>query len=278
MLEAFLSRSASLVVAALAAAAPIGSLAAQGGGGGAGGGGFQGAPPRNLQVLPKNLTRAEVTARMRLIAAALGVRCEHCHVITTGPDGREQNDFAADDKDTKKTAREMMRMVNDINNQYLATIMGRALGEREQVSCENCHHGLLKPGTIRAAMLDAVAAKDADSAVALYRDLRARYYGRASYDFGENALLLLVPQNGPLPLPRPAAVALLKLNLEFYPKSVPTLAALAQQLVATGDTAGAVDAVTKAVAIDSTNPQLRNFLNRLRGQRAPAPAPRGDLR
>src|SRR5262249_47102880 len=80
-------------------------------------GGFQGAPPKNLQVLPKDLTREEVVGRMRLIAASLGVRCEFCHVRTTGPDGRQIDDDASDDKDTKKTAREMMKMVNAINDQ-----------------------------------------------------------------------------------------------------------------------------------------------------------------
>src|ERR1041385_1184751 len=99
------------LAAALAATLLPATLAAQGFG--------QGPPPKNLQVLPKDMTRQEVVARMRLIATGLGVRCEYCHVSTTGPDGREQNDFAADDKDTKKTARGMLKMVNDINDKYL---------------------------------------------------------------------------------------------------------------------------------------------------------------
>jgi tetratricopeptide (TPR) repeat protein len=245
----------TLTLAALSTALP-GLLAAQGGG-------FQGPPPKNLQVLPKDMTRPEVVARMRLIATALGVRCEYCHVQTTGPDGREQTDHASDDKDTKKTAREMMRMVNDINDKYLIAGMGRTLTERQRVSCETCHHGLAKPRTIQAALLEAIEAKGADSAIALYRDLRSRYYGRAAYDFGEQAIPLMLP----MPDQRPALIALLKLNLEFYPQSAPTYQALAQVSLQAGDTAAALDALNKAIAIAPNGRQLQGILARLKGTR-----------
>lgn len=228
-----------------------------------GGGGFPGAPPKNLQVLPKDLSRAEVTARMRLVAMSLGVRCEFCHVSTTGPDGREQNDFAADDKENKKTAREMMKMVNDINEKYLIAGMGRTLSDRQRVSCETCHHGLSKPRTIQAALLDAVDAKGPDSAVALYRDLRTRYYGRAAYDFGEMPLADMAR----LPNQREASVALLKLNLEFYPQSIPTLTGLAQVYLRAADTANALDALNKAAAAAPDDPQVKGMLARLKGGR-----------
>jgi len=231
------------------------------------GGGFQGPPPKNLQVLPKDLSRNEVVARMRVIALSLGVRCEYCHVSTTGPDGREQNDFAADDKDTKKTARAMLRMVNDINDQYLIATMGRTLSDRHRVTCETCHHGLAKPRTIQAEMLDAIDAKGADSAIALYRDLRTRYLNRGSYDFSELPLADL----GRLTTQRPAVLALLKLNLEFYPQSVPTFTALAQQALQGGDTAAALDALNKASAIAPDNPQVRGMLARLKGAQPPPP-------
>src|SRR5690349_12663013 len=60
-------------VAFVAICAPI-VLAAPGGGQGRGG-----EPPKNLQVLPKDMPRNQVTALMRTFTAALGVRCEHCH-------------------------------------------------------------------------------------------------------------------------------------------------------------------------------------------------------
>jgi tetratricopeptide (TPR) repeat protein len=225
----------------------------------------QGPPPKNLQVLPKDLTRAEVVARMRGIAVALGVRCEYCHVSTTGPDGREQNDFAADDKETKKIARGMLRMVNDVNDKYLIGDMGRTLPDRHRVSCETCHHGLAKPRTIQAELIDALEAKNADSAVGLYRDLRTRYYGRAAYDFGEMAIPFEAPQVAQMPNQRPAAIQLLKLNLEFYPQSVLTLTNLAQIYVQAGDTVSALDALTKAAAIAPDDRQVKGMLARLKG-------------
>lgn len=247
----------SVALATLSGALVPGLLLAQG---------FQqGPPPKNLQVLPKDLTRAEVVARMRGIAAALGVRCEYCHVSTTGPDGREQNDFAADDKDTKKVARGMLRMVADINDKYLIGDMGRTLSDRHRVSCETCHHGLAKPRTIQAELIDALEAKNADSAVALYRDLRTRYYGRASYDFGELAIPFAAPQVAQMANQRPAAIQLLKLNLEFYPQSVPTLTGLAQIYLQAADTAAALAALTRAAAIAPDDRQVKGMLARLKG-------------
>jgi predicted Zn-dependent protease len=243
------------LAAALAATLLPATLAAQGFG--------QGPPPKNLQVLPKDMTRQEVVARMRLIATGLGVRCEYCHVSTTGPDGREQNDFAADDKDTKKTARGMLKMVNDINEKYLKELRPD-LAPLHQVTCETCHHGLAKPRTIQVEMIDAVNAKGADSAIALYKDLRTRYYGRSSYDFGELPLTLAAQQIALTdPEKRPAALALLKLNLELNPQSVPTLTTMAQMSLAGGDTAAARDALKKATALAPDDPQVKRMLSRL---------------
>lgn len=84
--------------------------------------------PKNLQVLPKDSSRAEVVATMRTIAASLGVKCSFCHV---------QGDFAKDDKDTKKTARRMLRMVDAINTQNF--------DGRHEVSCYTCHRGAIHP-------------------------------------------------------------------------------------------------------------------------------------
>src|SRR6476661_8933507 len=70
-------------------------------------------PAKNLQVLPKEWTNAQVLPVMREIAAALGTECGHCHVWT-GP-GAPGNDFTLDTKPEKTKARVMMRMVQNIN-------------------------------------------------------------------------------------------------------------------------------------------------------------------
>ncbi len=260
----------TLLALTLVATAPA-ALLAQGGRGG-------GEPPKNLQVLPKDMPRNQVTALMRQFTMALGVRCEHCHTEDPaaaaaaasapaggrgGRGGGPQLDYALDDKENKKVARDMLKMVMDINGKYLPTT-GRTLNDLNRVTCETCHHGLAKPRTLRAAMTEAVTAKGADSAIALYRALRLRYYGAAAYDFSEMSLSETGNQLATVPDNRKAAIAILKLNLEFFPQSIPTLQNLANVSIQAGDTAGAVDALNKALAIQPDNNQLRNLLQRIK--------------
>ena len=279
-----LRRVSFVALAALAVVsvvAPPALLSAQGGRGG-------GEPPKNLQVLPKDMPRQQVTQIMNQFTAALGVRCEHCHALAAAPAGGAAPvapaggppggggagggggrggpplDYSLDTKEEKKIAREMIKMVADINSKYLP-LTGRTIGERNRVSCETCHHGVTKPRTLRAALAEAVEAKGPDSATALYRDLRTRYYGAAAYDFSENALNAAaneLARNNQ----RPAALALVKLNLEFYEKSGPTYNNLANFLVQGGDTTGAIDALKKGLAAAPGNQQLTNMLTRLGGK------------
>lgn len=104
----------------------------QGGRGGRGRGAP--APPQNLQVLPAD---TNVRMVMQGVAAALGVECTYCHV---------QGDFASDDMATKQTARQMMRMVQAINTQYLADLPSHEAGEETaEVTCNTCHRGSTHP-------------------------------------------------------------------------------------------------------------------------------------
>src|SRR2546423_14283390 len=69
----------------------------------------------NVKVIPKNTPVMQVVGMMRNFAGGLGVRCQFCHV---GQEGMPlaQFDFAKDEKRTKLTARQMMRMVEEINH------------------------------------------------------------------------------------------------------------------------------------------------------------------
>src|SRR5436305_84691 len=79
---------------------------------------------------------------------------------------------------------------------------------------------LLVPST------SANAAQRDGAAVALYRDLRQKYYGGQAYDFRESVLRSLAQQA--LAANKPDdALAFLRLNLEFYPGSVGSYLALA---------------------------------------------------
>lgn len=135
----------------------------------------------NLQVLPKDISRADLQSTMRGFAFALNVRCEYCHVEKTG--GKKSGlDFAADDKDTKKTARVMLQMVAAINHDYISKVPKTPA---IQVQCVTCHHGLTEPRTLNSVLAEAVDQKGIDAAVALYHELRQKYYGTGQYDFGE---------------------------------------------------------------------------------------------
>jgi hypothetical protein len=84
-------------------------------------------PPKNIQVL-KDVPPDQLMLTMQYIAASLGVQCNYCHV-------QGQNDL--DDKDTKKTARDMMKMVDKLNATFF--------DGKPRVSCASCHNGRSKP-------------------------------------------------------------------------------------------------------------------------------------
>src|SRR5215813_11055606 len=88
------------------------TVAAQGQREGRGGGGG-GAPPVNLQILPKDWTRQQVVQVMQGFNMALGVGWKHFQNEMGRPPPKEKsgipNGWGPDDKQTKKTARVMMR-------------------------------------------------------------------------------------------------------------------------------------------------------------------------
>ena len=80
---------------------------------------------KNLEFFPKDISRAELTQRMREFSLALGVRCQHCH---TGGDGISFDGviFDSDDKAPKRTARAMLKMMDQLNTVTLAQLPNRA--------------------------------------------------------------------------------------------------------------------------------------------------------
>ena len=138
----------------------------------------------NLKVLPESISQPELTAIMRGFASSLGVRCNHCHV-GENPDTLEGYDFASDEKETKKTARVMLRMTASINAEFLPET-GRE--NRIEVQCGTCHRGIKRPESISKLVLAAIDAEGLDAAIAQYRELRAAYFGGDAYDFSPQAL------------------------------------------------------------------------------------------
>ena len=220
---------------------------------------------KNLQVLPKDIPRAELLGLMRRFNASLGVQCSHCHVVKNPGQVPEQLDPSLDDKEVKRGARQMLQMTMDINGTYLART-GRTFTPRTRVSCETCHRGATLPRTLAAEVLGALEARDADSAVARYRELREKAYGRAMFDFGEGSLPAMADE---LTRSRRAddAMKLLRLNLEYFPKSGMTYAAIAMGEAQRGDTTAALATIEQGLAAAPDHPQLKQLLARLKGER-----------
>jgi cytochrome c peroxidase len=106
------------------------------------------APPaapagfKNLQVLPKDISKEQLFPIMKGFAQGLGVRCTHCHV---GEEGRPLStfDFASDAKEEKLIARKMLVMVHRINEQDFGVKDFKDV----KVTCFTCHRGSTEPLT-----------------------------------------------------------------------------------------------------------------------------------
>lgn len=85
--------------------------------------------PKNLKVLPAD---TDIRATMFAFRTALGQQCAFCHA-----QGANGPDFASDDNPKKAIAREMIKMVNDIN--------GKFPDGKAHVSCYTCHRGANLP-------------------------------------------------------------------------------------------------------------------------------------
>jgi len=218
-------------------------------------------PPKNLQVLPADMSRQQVTAIMRNFTFALGVRCSTCHV---GEEGQPLStyDFASDDKPMKVKARAMLRMSMAINDTFLAELPGR--GEPNvRVTCVTCHRGVRRPAPIEDIVRQTLEAEGLEAAARTYRELRQRHYGGFAYDFSDRPLQglaeALAESNAE------AARALLELNLEFNPTSGGTLFALAQIHDDAGDAARAIELYRKVLEVQPGNQRAQRRLQELGG-------------
>jgi hypothetical protein len=172
-------------------------------------------------------------------------------------------DFASDQKRTKQVARQMMLMVQEINRR-LDTLPDRAKPGLE-VTCATCHRGTNRPVPLAQLLTEATVDAGADSAVRAYQALRLRYYGRDAFDFGEGSLNIAALRAGRANK-FDDALALLKLNEEFFPASSGMYVFRGNINLMRGDTVAAATAFREALRRDSTNNEARGRLRDI-GQR-----------
>ncbi len=99
----------------------------------------------NLKILPPNITHDELIATMRGVARSLGVKCNHCHVANP-PGSAEEFTYASDAKPEKNVARTMLRMVRNINAEYISKVNAQG----QTVTCFTCHRGHTVPELVPA--------------------------------------------------------------------------------------------------------------------------------
>jgi tetratricopeptide (TPR) repeat protein len=224
-------------------------------------------PMTNLQVWPKDTPRAQVIQTMNAFNDSLGVECNYCHV---------PGNFASDDKREKRVARQMI-LLRDSINVMMGAIVGKPAGAGPtaedglpgapvRVLCRSCHRGLPVPLQLTDVVTDAATSGGgATAGLAKYNELRSKYYGGQEYDFRENSLVTVATRA--LAAKKPdEAIQYLQKNLEFFPKSAPTYAALAQAKIAKGDTQGAIKDLETAATLDPQSRPIRDQLQRIKGR------------
>jgi hypothetical protein len=201
-------------------------------------------------------TAAAQPMNMQAIAQALGVGCDYCHVAERGSSQPEPK---------KDIARAMIAMTRDINLKIQAAIpSGTAF---DQVQCVTCHRGVPIPRQLPEILLQTLKEKGSAAAMDQYRELRKQFYGRQAYDFGEGTLLALAQQ---ITSSRPSdSIALLQLNLEFYPRSAGSYAEIGFAYTRKLDDDSAIVNLEKALEIEPNNGIVRGQLEQLKSyQRA----------
>lgn len=225
------------------------------------------AAQENLQVLPDTLTRRQLMPIMREMGAGLGVNCGYCHVQTDPADPRSF-DYALDAKPEKRIAREMLRMVADINSERIP----RAVAERPdgsdpvQVTCVTCHRGIARPVLIQDVIAGRLEDQGLESAIAYYRELRGRYFGGYQYDFTAGPLTALA-QSLSAQERFDEALAFAGLAVEYAPEDASVLFALGQIHERAGHIDQAIETMTRALELapEDRKPFYQRQIDRLRG-------------
>lgn len=98
---------------------------------------------RNLKVLPKDISDADLDSVMEVYSRQLNVGCDFCH--SPSKSDPLKADYANDDKPEKEITRQMMRMTAAINKDFFNYTITYKANEMMAVSCFTCHDGFPRP-------------------------------------------------------------------------------------------------------------------------------------
>ncbi len=221
--------------------------------------------PKNVKVLPKSTVGRELQRTMFGFTAGLGVRCTYCHVGEEGKDFSEY-DFASDDKPEKNQARIMIKMMNAINTEYLVEFHKDNRASLE-VTCITCHRGNSRPILLEDKLKRTFDRQGIDSTIRQYRALREQFYGGFTYNFKEGTLIRLADKISEDTTKTPAAIEILKLNIELYPAFAFSYVRLADLYEGQGNVQAAIENYEYALKLDPENRMARRKLEGLKSKK-----------
>ncbi len=218
--------------------------------------------PKNLKVLPKDISSGELREIMRGFSFATGIRCSGCHVAEPGAPLSEW-DFSLDEKKQKRIARDMLKMTAIINR-HVTDIEGVKASDAVAVRCMTCHRGQNRPLLIQDVLDQYKTKNDAIGAVTHYREIRETYYGTHTYDFspftlGNYAENIMKEGSSEF------AFALHDLNRELNPEDGLVFMAWGNSLMQVGKFAEALAAYQTAARLEPENTFIASLVKRAEG-------------
>jgi len=220
--------------------------------------------PKNLTALPATTVGKDLQRTMFGFTSALGVRCTYCHVGEEGKDFKDF-DFVSDAKPAKNKARLMIKMVKNINTQFLAD-MHEDNTPSMQVNCQTCHRGNSTPILLEDQLKRTFDKSGLDSTIKQYRALREQLYGGFTYNFKEGTLLRLADKITEDSTKMQAAIEIVKLNIEMYPTFAFSYTHLASYFEDMGNKPAAIEQYQKALSFNPKNEMIKKQLERLQGK------------
>jgi hypothetical protein len=104
--------------------------------------------PRNLKVLPADISDKKLDSIMQAYNRALSVGCSFCHSTAStkpspfiGAKSSDSIDYASDEKPMKEDARRMMRLTIQLNKDYFYFDTLERPEYLKVVTCYTCHRG-----------------------------------------------------------------------------------------------------------------------------------------
>ncbi len=223
------------------------------------------ADPENLKVLPEDISSDDLSNTMRGFAMGLGVRCETCHVGEPNTP-LHTFDFASDEKEMKQKARLMLQMVNEINGELVPRLNEVEKSNRVAVRCMTCHRGQQQPNLIEDVLDRQLADNGIEAALGEYRKLREEYYGSHSFDFSE-FVLPMYTEGLAAKGQSDAAIAITKLNVDFFPESYYTIVVLGGLYESSGQNELAIESYERALELEPrAEPRLGPKIEALKGE------------